>query len=102
MSHTFIRRAPAALVALVVACAVTACGGGHKAPAATGSAATARGAIGQGGTLTFGATLGVEQLDPNTINSAAQQPLLTLLWNGLTKWSPAMTVQPDLATSWTH
>lgn len=64
---------------------------------------TATGAMKDGGTLTFGQTAGVPQLDPNTIGSGAQTQLQTLLWNGLTTWSSDnLSVKPDLAQSWEH
>jgi peptide/nickel transport system substrate-binding protein len=93
----------AVLVATAAACsALTACGTSSKdAPKAKGSDATAKATIKPGGTLTLGSAQGIEQIDPNTINSAAQQQLLTLLWNGLTKWAPGMKTAPDLAQSWT-
>lgn len=86
---------------LIAVLAMAACGGSDsKNDGVKGSQQTAGGAVRDGGTLTLGATIGVEQLDPNTINSAAQQQLLTLLWNGLTRWGPGMKVEPDLAESW--
>lgn len=54
-----------------------------------------------GGTITYGvAGGGLTQLDPNKVASAALLPLTTLLYNGLTKFGPDMSVQPDLAESW--
>lgn len=106
MSHTVTRRAPVAIALLVAALVLGACGGGGGGgdanTAVKGRQASGGGPVQNGGTLTLGSTQGVEQLDPNTINSAAQQQLLTLLWNGLTKWGQGMTTEPDLAASWTH
>jgi peptide/nickel transport system substrate-binding protein len=103
MSTRAISRTLIAAALLVAALALGACGGGggDGDRAVRGSDATAGGAVRDGGILTLGATIGVEQLDPNTINSSVQQQLLTLLWNGLTRWGPGMTVEPDLAESWT-
>ena len=54
-----------------------------------------------GGTITYGvAGGGLTQLDPNKVASAALLPLTTLLYNGLTKYGKDMSVQPDLAQSW--
>lgn len=102
MSAKSMHRGALAVLLLVVALVVGACGGGSDGGgnAVTGQETTASGGIEDGGKLTFGATIGVEQLDPNTINSAVQQQLLTLLWNGLTRWGPGMEVVPDLATDW--
>ncbi|WP_216206090.1 ABC transporter substrate-binding protein [Amycolatopsis aidingensis] len=88
---------------LVLAAAVAGCGGGGPAdPEVSPTAQAEQGPVAEGGTLVFGQTSGVAQLDPNTIASAAQTQLQTLLWNGLTKWAPDNTAQPDLAESWEH
>jgi peptide/nickel transport system substrate-binding protein len=50
--------------------------------------------------IVYGMAAGISQLDPNTIDSAAAVVLQTLLWNGLTKWGPDMSTQPDLASKW--
>jgi peptide/nickel transport system substrate-binding protein len=90
----------AALVA--GALALAGCGAGHG-PAATvrKAGATMTGPMRTGGTLHFGQSQGITQLDPNTIASSSQTQLQTLLWNGLTKYAPDMSVRPDLAKSWT-
>ncbi|GAB3511467.1 ABC transporter substrate-binding protein [Amycolatopsis cihanbeyliensis] len=76
--------------------------GAPTEPAVSPTAQAEQGPVAEGGTLVFGQTSGVAQLDPNTIASAAQTQLQTLLWNGLTTWAPDNTAQPDLAESWQH
>jgi peptide/nickel transport system substrate-binding protein len=67
-------------------------------PAVTRAAAAA---CNQHGTLTYGiAGAGISALDPNTISFSGQEPLQTLLYNGLTKYGKDGTVQPDLALKW--
>jgi peptide/nickel transport system substrate-binding protein len=54
------------------------------------------------GSITYGiAGAGITALDPNTISFAGQEPLRTLLFDALTKYTPQGTVVPDLATKWT-
>ncbi|GAA3513539.1 ABC transporter substrate-binding protein [Actinocatenispora rupis] len=88
---------------VIGALALTGCGAGHG-PAETVHkvGATAGGPMRTGGTLHFGQSQGITQLDPNTIASSSQTQLQTLLWDGLTTYAPDMSVRPDLATSWTH
>lgn len=94
------------LGALCIAAALltvtAACGGDDDSggPAVEASATSGDGPVKDGGTLVYGQTAGVSQLDPNTIASGAQTQLQTLLWNGLTKWAPDNTAKPDLAESW--
>jgi peptide/nickel transport system substrate-binding protein len=85
------------------AAATTAVGVAAVATSAIGSAAThAAAACNQKGTLTYGiAGAGISALDPNTISFAGQEPLQTLLYNGLSKYAPSGAVVPDLATAWT-
>jgi peptide/nickel transport system substrate-binding protein len=53
------------------------------------------------GTITYGiAGAGITALDPNTISFAGQEPLQTLLYDGLTQYNRAMATVPDLALSW--
>ncbi|MFD9964489.1 ABC transporter substrate-binding protein [Amycolatopsis sp. NPDC058986] len=90
-------------VSVAVAAVLAACGGGGSGgPEVTASAKSGQGAVKDGGTLVYGQADGVTQLDPNKISSAAQTQLQTLLWNGLTRWAPDNSAQPDLADSWTH
>ncbi|WP_419992576.1 ABC transporter substrate-binding protein [Streptomyces boninensis] len=94
-----------AATALIVGLALTAsaCGGsdgGGSGGGAKGKEGTKTGKVREGGRLVVGQTQPISQIDPNTINAATQQQLMTLLWNGLTKWGPGDTTEPDLATSW--
>jgi peptide/nickel transport system substrate-binding protein len=53
------------------------------------------------GTITYGISgAGITALDPNTISFAGQEPLQTLLYDGLTAYDKHMHVVSDLATSW--
>jgi peptide/nickel transport system substrate-binding protein len=69
-----------------------------------GAAATAPSGTGcktSHGKITYGiAGAGITALDPNTLAFAGQEPLQTLLYDGLTKWDKTMQAVPDLATSW--
>lgn len=80
-------------VLVALALSVSACSG-------TGSEPTEAAAKG-GGTITYGiAGGGLTQLDPNKVSSAALLPVMSLLYNGLTRYGPDMSTEPDLATSW--
>jgi peptide/nickel transport system substrate-binding protein len=66
-----------------------------------GAGATRTATCAPHGTLTYGiAGAGISALDPNTISFAGQEPLQTLLYNGLTAYAANGSVQPDLATKW--
>ena len=88
------------VVAALGAIAVLAgCGGGNK-PTAQPSNDVAKAK--PGGTMTAGLTGGINNLDPNTSSAAQEDVMFWLLWDGLTRWKSDMTIEPDLATSWTH
>ncbi len=99
------RRATAAgsVAVLALVGLLSGCGAGgtstNQAPLKP-AANSGSGAMKDGGTLVYGQTAGVSQLDPNVISSGAQTMLQTLLWNGLTKIAPDNGAGPDLATSW--
>ena len=67
------------------------------APAAAPTAAPAA-----GGTLILGGAQGVPQLDPIILTFAYEEPLINLLWNGLTSLNQDGSIGPELAESWTH
>lgn len=100
------RRATAAVTVAVLALVglLSGCGGsggsGTNQQPLKPVANSGSGPMKDGGTLVYGQTAGVSQLDPNVISSGAQTMLQTLLWNGLTKINPDSSVGPDLATSW--
>ncbi len=55
----------------------------------------------QKGTLTYGISgAGIDGLDPTTLQFSGQEPLQTLLYNSLTKYTPSGVLVPDLATKW--
>jgi peptide/nickel transport system substrate-binding protein len=88
--------AVAAGAVLAVAVAATTARSGTKASAAPKAACKS-----SKGKITYGiAGAGITQLDPNTISFAGQEPLQSLLYNGLTKYSQTGKTVPDLATSW--
>ncbi|WP_165777535.1 ABC transporter substrate-binding protein [Amycolatopsis antarctica] len=92
-------------IAIALITVTAACGGDGEdsaGPEVEASASSGDGPVKEGGTLVYGQTAGVSQLDPNTIASGAQTQLQTLLWNGLTKWAPDNTAQPDLAENWAN
>jgi peptide/nickel transport system substrate-binding protein len=90
-----------ATAALVVASVGTASTTARSAPASLQAAQAA--ACKQSGSLSYGiAGAGIPALDPNTISFAGQEPVQTLLFNGLTKYAPNGSVLPDLATGWKH
>jgi peptide/nickel transport system substrate-binding protein len=88
------RSASRTAVALIGVAALTLAG-------CAGSPAGQDGHVGTGGVFIFGQTAGVTQLDPNTLSKLSETVLLSLLWNGLTKYGSDGSTQPDLATSWT-
>jgi peptide/nickel transport system substrate-binding protein len=89
-------RLPVATAALAAMSLVTACSGTTP----SGEAA-ASGPAKQGGKITYGvAGGGLTQLDPNKVSSASLLPLMNLLYSGLTKYGPDMSIKPDLATTW--
>ncbi|WP_020672618.1 ABC transporter substrate-binding protein [Amycolatopsis nigrescens] len=91
----------AVLIMLASACS-SGDSGDSDGPEVQPSAQSGQGPVKDGGTLVYGQTVGVSQLDPNKIASAAQSQLQTLLWSGLTTWGPDNTTKPDLAASWEH
>jgi peptide/nickel transport system substrate-binding protein len=92
------RRATAgAITALVAIAAVALLMTGAGSARSVRSAATCQ----PQGSITYGiAGAGITALDPNTISFAGQEPLQTLLFNALTKYTPQGMVVPDLATAW--
>jgi len=85
-------------VALVCAAAVAATAVSVASSSAGATATTCKASKGK---LMYGiAGAGISQLDPNTIAFAGQEPLQTLLYDGLTQYSQTMQTVPDLATSW--
>ncbi len=85
---------------VVVVCAVVAVVAWIVGPA-TAQTTRSAAACTPHGTLTYGiAGAGISALDPNTISFAGQEPLQTLLYNGLTKYAQDGSLQPDLATRW--
>ncbi len=69
--------------------------------ACSSTGTTAGKAASTGGKITYGiAGGGLTTLDPHKVSSAAVLPVMSLLYDGLTKYGPDNTVQPDLATSW--
>lgn len=55
------------------------------------------------GTLVVAQVAGVTALDPQTVASAAQYPLSSLLYSALTTTTPGgKRIEPQLATSWKH
>ncbi len=53
-----------------------------------------------GGTLTIGADADPIGLDPITTAAFSSSDFMTLLFNGLLRWSPTMELEPDLAESY--
>jgi peptide/nickel transport system substrate-binding protein len=101
--HRFDRRLGVAAVALVLAVAALAAVslGASSSGGVFGVANAQATNCKQYGTLSYGiAGAGIPALDPNTISFAGQEPLQTLLYNGLTKYASNGSVQPDLATKW--
>lgn len=98
MRRTSIMRVVA--VASAVALLAGACSKSAENTSSGNSSTTNQAEIVPGGTFTFGQTSGVTQLDPNIIGLSAETQLLTLLWNGMTKWGSDGSTQPDLATKW--
>jgi peptide/nickel transport system substrate-binding protein len=77
---------------VLVAAALSLVSLGASSAQPTGSAAA--------GTLKVGAAQGIPQLNPVIRTFAWEEVLFPLLWNGLTKWTPAGGTAPDIATSW--
>lgn len=93
-------RRPKSRSILAAVCALSAVAACQSANA-TGSGAAAGSNASKGGTLTYGYTGGgLTSLNPNTINSATEQPVAPLLFDGLTRLGPDGKLTPDLATSW--
>lgn len=91
------RGVAAAAVAVCAAVGIASAASAHG----TGARAAAAGCKTTRGEITYGiAGAGITQLDPNTISFAGQEPLQTLLYNGLTKYDRSMKAVPDLAVSW--
>ncbi len=75
---------------------------GETASTSTTSGSTApSGAIKDGGTLSIGSATGIDRLNPVTKDTAWDQALFSLMWEGLVKQDENTAIQPDLATSWT-
>jgi len=88
-----------ALAAGVVATAILVASAGASGARSGGSAATCK----PYGTLSYGiAGAGITALDPNTIAAAAQWPLNSLVYEGLTTYDQDGNAVPDLATRWKH
>jgi peptide/nickel transport system substrate-binding protein len=98
-------RTAVVLVAALVAAATTAGATGSQSQAAIrgeGATTSITGCTTSKSSITYGiAGAGITALDPNTISFAGQEPLQTLLYDGLTEYNKQMKVVPDLATSWT-
>lgn len=96
------RRLALTLSGVAAAIAVAAAGPATvhaSATAATKSAAKCK----PYGILSYGlAGGGITALDPNTIANAAQWPLNTLVYQGLTTYDKNGNAVPDLATRWKH
>jgi peptide/nickel transport system substrate-binding protein len=96
--HGF-KRHSRALVLATLAVAASALVAASAGPAGVRSSGAA--ACKQYGTLSYGiAGGGIPALDPNTISSAAQWPVQSLVFPGLTKYNHDGTVSPDIATKW--
>lgn len=96
--HRFKGRSSALVLALVcaVVAALVAAAAGHTGTKSA-SAATCK----PYGTLSYGiAGGGIPSLDPNTISSAAQWPLQSLVYPGLVELQADGSVAPSLATKW--
>jgi peptide/nickel transport system substrate-binding protein len=93
-----------ALAIGAVAVAVVIAAGGPASVRAGQSAAAAQGSTCKPyGTLSYGiAGGGITNLDPNTIALAAQWPLNSLVYEGLTTYDQSGKAVPDLATKWKH
>lgn len=90
----------AALAAAVLLFGSTACGSKtpQPGPDATGSAAT--GSAEDGGVLTIGSATAIQLLNPVLQNTAWEEVLFTVLWDGLVAIGEDGELKPDLATSW--
>ncbi len=51
-----------------------------------------------GGTLTIGQDFGPQSLDPGATTAWASTNVEELIYTGLMRWTPAMEIEPDLAT----
>lgn len=98
-------RATCAVLA-VAAMAIFGVTGAQSQPRATNAVtsttpAGARSCKTSSASVTYGISgAGITALDPNTISFAGQEPLQTLLYDGLTTYNIHMQIVPDLATSW--
>jgi peptide/nickel transport system substrate-binding protein len=101
----FRRRYPRLSLAVgvvVAACAVVATGPA-TVRASSAAAAKQSATCKPYGTLSYGiAGQGISSLDPNTISLAAQWPLNSLVYEGLTTYDQNGNAVPDLATKWKH
>lgn len=86
-----------ALLGAAAAALATAAAG----PASVHAAGAAKACKKPYGTLSYGtAGSGIPALDPNTISSAAQAPIQSLVYPGLVEITPDGSVAPSLATKW--
>ncbi|MGV1046973.1 MAG: ABC transporter substrate-binding protein [Solirubrobacterales bacterium] len=98
------------LLAVLAACAaaiLAGCGGGQSTSSSSTGDGSAKPDVSlkgakPGGSLSVGLAGPIANLDPNTSSAAQEDVMFWLLWDGLTRWSPEMKIEPDLATSWSH
>ena len=88
--------AAAATVSVVVASAVPAASTTASRQTGPSKRGTAKAQV-----LTVGVAGGVSAIDPHTSATAAEDIVLSLMYNGLTKLNTKGSISPDLATSWT-
>lgn len=102
--HGFKRRwRPLALAVAVAGLAATALITAAAGPAGVRAAHAQAANCKPYGTLSYGiAGGGITALDPNTIANAAQWPLNSLVYEGLTTYDKNGNAVPDLATRWKH
>jgi peptide/nickel transport system substrate-binding protein len=84
--------AAAAMVGLLAAC------GGQPTSSSSGSRAS--GPAKAGGVLTIGSATGIDVLNPVTSDTAMDQNVWSLLWDGLVTQDQSNKIVPDLALSW--
>jgi peptide/nickel transport system substrate-binding protein len=99
--HGFMRRWR--WIATLATAGVAVLGAVAVGPAGLGTAGAGAATCKSYGTLSYGiAGGGITALDPNTIANAAQWPLNSLVYEGLTTYDKNGNAVPDLATRWKH
>lgn len=88
------------LISVAALTGLSACGG-SGGNATNGSNGASSGTIKDGGTLTIGSATGIDRLNPVLQDTAWDQALFSLMWEGLVKQDENGDIQPSLATSWT-